>query len=223
MLIAWKQGDLAEARQCFSELRATDPETLRTINVARLPQTPRRFEEFAGYCCASPACGPYMKDACHALALDVREREISKETVLKELRIEMEKQRRLRKVYEQRKELEIEIEPERLATEPPPASASAIPSSPSTRSGRSGRWAASSFSVRSAIQRMASSGSSVKRICAASSREIVPAAVMCSRDELAQRRPVLEAHQHAGEALDLARLDQRRDLEDLVERAVAAG
>jgi len=110
MLIAWKQGDLAEARQCFSELRASDPETLRTINVVRLPQAPRRFEEFAGYCCSSPACGPYMKDACHALALDVNAREISKETVLKELRIEMEKQRRLRKVYEQRKELEIEIE-----------------------------------------------------------------------------------------------------------------
>jgi len=113
MLIAWKQGDLAEARQCFSELQATDPEMLRTINVARLPQAPRRFEDFAGYCCSSPACGPYMKDPCHALALDVREREISKETVLKELRIEMEKQRRLQKVYEQRKELEIQIEPSR--------------------------------------------------------------------------------------------------------------
>ena len=112
MLIAWKRGDLAEARQCFSELRATDPELLRTINAARLPQAPRRFEDFAGYCCSSPACGPYMRDACKALALDVREREISKETVLKELRIEMEKERRLRKVYEQRKELEIQIEPE---------------------------------------------------------------------------------------------------------------
>lgn len=112
MLIAWKRGDLAEARQCFSELRATDPEMLRTINVARLPQAPRRFEDFAGYCCSSPACGPYMKDACKTLALDVRERELSKEAALKELRIEMEKQRRLRKVYDQRKELEIQIEPE---------------------------------------------------------------------------------------------------------------
>ena len=110
MLIAWKQGDLAEACQCFSELRETDPETLRTINVVRLPQTPCRFEDFAGDCCSSPACGPYLKDACRVLALDVREREVSKETVLKELRIEMEKQRRLRKVYEQRKELEIQIE-----------------------------------------------------------------------------------------------------------------
>jgi tetratricopeptide (TPR) repeat protein len=110
MLIAWKQGDLAEARRCFSELQASDPDQLRTINVARLPEAPRRFEDFAGYCCESPACGPYMKDACHALALDVREREISEETVRKELLIEMEKQRRLRKVYEQRKELEIEVE-----------------------------------------------------------------------------------------------------------------
>jgi tetratricopeptide (TPR) repeat protein len=110
MLIAWKRGDLQEARRCFAELRSTDPDMLRTINMARLPETPRRFEDFAGYCCGSPACGPYMKDACKALALDVRDRELSKEAVLKELRIEMEKQRRLRKVYEQRKELEIEVE-----------------------------------------------------------------------------------------------------------------
>jgi tetratricopeptide (TPR) repeat protein len=110
MLIAWKQGDLGEARQCFSELHANDPETLRTINVARLPQAPRNFEEFAGYCCSSPACGPYMEDACHKLALDVNQREISKEAMLKELRIEMETQRRLKKVYDQRKELEIQVE-----------------------------------------------------------------------------------------------------------------
>jgi tetratricopeptide (TPR) repeat protein len=112
MLIAWKQGDLREARRCFAELRANDPETLRTINVARLPTAPRSFEDFAGYCCSSPACGPYMKEPCRALALDVRERTLSEEAVLRELRLEMETQRRLRKVYEQRKELEIEIEAE---------------------------------------------------------------------------------------------------------------
>jgi tetratricopeptide (TPR) repeat protein len=111
MLISWKEGDLDEARRRFAELRESDPEMLRTINMARLPEAPRRFEDFAGYCCASPACGPYLKDACHALALDVREREISEETVLRELRIEMEKQRRLREVYRQRKDLEIEVEP----------------------------------------------------------------------------------------------------------------
>ena len=40
----------------------------------------------------------------------MREREISEEAVRRELQLEMEKVRRLRKVYEQRKELEIEVE-----------------------------------------------------------------------------------------------------------------
>jgi len=110
MLIHWREGDLRQARRDFSELRASDPEMLRTINVARLPEAPRSFEEFAGYCCSSPACGPYMKQPCHGLALEVQEREISEEAVRRELQLEMEKVRRLRKVYEQRKELEIEIE-----------------------------------------------------------------------------------------------------------------
>jgi len=110
MLIAWKEGDIGEARRRFRQLERSDPDMLRTINVARLPRTPRSFEEFAGYCCGSPACGPYMKQRCIDLALPVQEREISEETLLKELRLEIEAKRRMRKVYEQRKELEIEIE-----------------------------------------------------------------------------------------------------------------
>jgi hypothetical protein len=112
MLISWKNGDLDQARYHFAQLRAYDPETLRTINEAPLPQEPHSFEEFAGYCCGSPACGPYMRDACRALALDVAEKERSKEAVLRELRIEMEKERRLREIYQQHKELDVEIEPE---------------------------------------------------------------------------------------------------------------
>lgn len=109
MLIAWKEGDLREARSHFATLRNQAPEMLRTINMARVPRPPRAFEDFAGYCCQSPACGPYMKDACYELSLSVREREISEEAVLRELRIEMERDRRMRKVYEQRKELDIQI------------------------------------------------------------------------------------------------------------------
>ena len=110
MLLAWKRGDLQDARSDFNTLRRDYPEMVRTINVAELPVAPRTFEDFAGYCCGSPACGPYMVDACKALELDVQERTISEEAVLKELRIEMERTRRLRKVYEQRKELEIQVE-----------------------------------------------------------------------------------------------------------------
>ncbi|MDJ0849877.1 MAG: tetratricopeptide repeat protein [Myxococcota bacterium] len=110
MLIAWREGDVDKARALFTQLRRQDPEMIRNINVARLPTEPRVFEDFAGYCCRSPACGPYMKDACTALSLEVGEREISEEAVLRELRIEMERARRLREVYEQRKELEIKVE-----------------------------------------------------------------------------------------------------------------
>jgi tetratricopeptide (TPR) repeat protein len=112
MLIRWSRGDLDGARRAFELLRVQYPELVRTINVAPLPTAPRHFEEFAGYCCASPACGPYLEHACAALALPVKHRAISEETVLRELRLEMEKQRRLREIYRQRKELELEIEGE---------------------------------------------------------------------------------------------------------------
>lgn len=115
MLISWKEGDLNRARGYFAQLRSRYPEMIQSINVARLPRPPRAFEDFAGYCCGSPACGPYMKDACRDLSLAVQEREISEEAVLRELRIEMERTRRMREVYRQRKELEIEIDPEPAA------------------------------------------------------------------------------------------------------------
>jgi tetratricopeptide (TPR) repeat protein len=112
MLIAWRDGDLAQARSTFAELQSADPDMLRTINAAPLPEMPRRFEDFAGYCCGSPACGPYLKDACRELSLEVKQRELSEEAMRRELVIEIEKQRRLRRVYEQRKDLDIEIERE---------------------------------------------------------------------------------------------------------------
>jgi tetratricopeptide (TPR) repeat protein len=112
MLMQWSAGDLEAARRSFEMLRVHNPEMLQTVNVAPLPTAPRRFEEFAGYCCASPACGPYLEHACAALSLPVKHRGISEETVLRELRLEMEAQRRLREIYRQRKELEIEVEPE---------------------------------------------------------------------------------------------------------------
>ncbi len=112
MLIAWQAGDLAQARRTFARLRDHYPDMLSTINAAPLPEAPRSFEDFAGYCCDSPACGPYLEDACHELSLEVKQRELSEEAARQELLIEMEKQRRLRDVYEQHKELEIEVERE---------------------------------------------------------------------------------------------------------------
>ena len=51
-----------------------------------------------------------MVEPCGQLQLAVREDELSETAVLKQLRIEIEKTRRLREVYRQRKELDIEIE-----------------------------------------------------------------------------------------------------------------
>lgn len=110
MLLAWKEGNVEGARRKFATLRDRYPESISTINVAKLPETPQTFEAFAGYCCDSPACGPYMVEACTDLELAVRDRQISEESILKELRIEIERKRRLKKVYEQRKELEITID-----------------------------------------------------------------------------------------------------------------
>jgi tetratricopeptide (TPR) repeat protein len=110
MLLAWKAGNLRAAHRDFERLRIHAPESLREINMARLPREPRRFEEFAAYCCGSPACGPYMKDACADLSLEIETRRLSEDALRRELVIEIERQRRLRKLYEQRKELELEIE-----------------------------------------------------------------------------------------------------------------
>jgi hypothetical protein len=113
MLMQWHAGDLAGARRSFEQLRQYYPEMVATINAAPLPTPPQKFEEFARYCCASPACGPFMENACDALSLPVKHRSISNETLLEELRLEMETQRRLQEIYRQRKELEIEAAPEK--------------------------------------------------------------------------------------------------------------
>lgn len=113
MLMQWREGELDAARRSFELLRVQYPEMIGTINVAPLPTMPRKFEEFAGYCCASPACGPYLEQACAALSLPVKHRELSNETLLRELQLEMETQRRLKEIYQQRKELEIEVEEEK--------------------------------------------------------------------------------------------------------------
>ena len=109
MLISWREGDIRRARYLFDSLRTLDREYINTINMAKLPQTPRSFQEFAGYCCQSPACGPYMETPCQKLGFGVGERDLSEDAQLKELRIEMEKRRRMKSVYEQRKQLDIKI------------------------------------------------------------------------------------------------------------------
>jgi tetratricopeptide (TPR) repeat protein len=119
MLIDWVEGDLEAARKSFAILRERHPQMIRSINMAPVPLAPRSFEQFAGYCCGSPGCGPYLEPACQGLGLDVTRREVSEETLLRELRVEMERRRELGDIYRQRRELEIEIEGEPTAADAP--------------------------------------------------------------------------------------------------------
>ena len=68
-----------------------------------------------------------------------------------------------------------------------------------------------------------SAGSSVSENRSMSSGEILPSASMRSRSQSTSPRPVVAAHQHDREVTHLAGLDQAERLEQLVERAEAAG
>lgn len=109
MMISWSEGDLGRAREHFARVRQHHPVFIRRIHMAPLPEAPTAFEEFAAYCCESPACGPYLEVRCRALSLPVAGTGLSEEATRKALRIEMEQKRRMREVYEQRKELEIDV------------------------------------------------------------------------------------------------------------------
>jgi Flp pilus assembly protein TadD len=130
MLIHWREGDRRAAERDFQTLWKDYPEMLSTINMARVPREPDSFEEFAGYCCGSPGCGPYMRDACGNLGLKVQDRQISEQAALKELKIEMEKTRRLREIYRQRKELQVEVEDPKAAGTPEAPKASGTSEAP---------------------------------------------------------------------------------------------
>lgn len=110
-LAAWRQGDLVEARDAFDSAYLMAPEIVNTWDAAPVSDPIESFEDFTAYCCGSPACGPYMADACRTLDLSVRRREIADEAILEELRVEMERRRKLREIYGKRKDLQIEIDP----------------------------------------------------------------------------------------------------------------
>ncbi len=110
LLIHWREGDLRGAERDFQVLWKSYPEVLSQINMAPVLREPDSFDEFASNCCGSPACGPYMEQACNKLGLAVQQRELSEQSALKELQIEMEKARRLREIYSGRKDVQVEVE-----------------------------------------------------------------------------------------------------------------
>jgi len=110
VLAAWRTGDYVEARDLFDTAYGLDPQVVRVWNEAAVSEPIQSFEDFTRFCCDHVACGPYMADACQDMNHGVRERNVDAETVRQELVLEMERRRRLEKIYGSRRDLDIEVE-----------------------------------------------------------------------------------------------------------------
>ncbi|MCP4007742.1 MAG: tetratricopeptide repeat protein [bacterium] len=110
LLAAWKSGDMVEARDIFDMAAELTPGFADTWDTAKLPKPMESLEDFAAVCCANPTCGPHMVGACKKMRREVATRELDQDTVRKQLQLEMERRRELKKIYDERKDLEIKIE-----------------------------------------------------------------------------------------------------------------
>ncbi|MFI5319728.1 MAG: hypothetical protein ACHQ6V_09130 [Myxococcota bacterium] len=128
-LLRWRDGDTASAARRFNTAAKLDPSVVEVWNEAPVSKPIRAFTDLTEYCCGSPACGPYLERACQKSELEVARREVPEETVLRELRIEMERRRELERIYQKRKDLDIRVsKPDDEATPPAtPASPAAEP------------------------------------------------------------------------------------------------
>ncbi len=117
-LLAWRSGDLTEAREVFNMAREGTRGYADTWDGVPLPQEMKRFEDFCAVCCRNPSCGPHLRDACASGAQAVKEREVSRETLAEEIRLERERQAKLKEIYEGKRDVSIEVEPSRDEKKP---------------------------------------------------------------------------------------------------------
>jgi tetratricopeptide (TPR) repeat protein len=116
VLAAWQRGDYVTARAAFDDTAMLNPQFVRTWNGASNIAT---FEDLAAHCCRLPFCGPYMRNACSAIEAQVTERKLAEETALREMQMKIERAKRVRDLYRESTDVEIQ------AAEPEPSSDSA--------------------------------------------------------------------------------------------------
>jgi tetratricopeptide (TPR) repeat protein len=109
-LVSWRDGDLEAAERHFRRIRRLDPTVLESWNEAPVPKPLATLPDLMGYCCGSPACGPYLAKACAEEKLAVARRDVPAEVARQELVVEMERRRKLNDIYSKRKDLEITVE-----------------------------------------------------------------------------------------------------------------
>lgn len=120
LIAALRTGDLEEARDLFRILYALDrPFVTSRWEPAGAPEEIESLDDLIARCCNSVVCGPYMRWVCERRGVGVRELILDDELRRVHLRREAERRQRLREIYEERKELEIEVEPVETEPEPP--------------------------------------------------------------------------------------------------------
>ena len=119
-LVSWRDGDMEAAERHFKRVKRMNPQVLESWNEAPVPKPIETLADLMSYCCASPACGPYLAKGCEKSQLEVAKHEIPAEVARRELVIEMERRRKLNEIYAKRKDLQIEVEsPEAVPTPVP--------------------------------------------------------------------------------------------------------
>ena len=108
-LLRWRDGDVEAAGRNFYRALKFDPSVVHVWNEAPVSNPIQTFEDLTQYCCGSPACGPYLANACKTAERDVVIRAVPAETARRELVIEMEKRRELDRIYKQRRDLEVRV------------------------------------------------------------------------------------------------------------------
>src|SRR5262245_8490927 len=126
-LVSWRDGDLPAAERHFKRIERLDPKVLEEWNDAPVPKPIQTLPDLMSYCCGSPACGPYLAQACKSSSLDVAVRQVPDEVARQELVIEMERRRKLNEIYAKRKDLEIEVERPDASQTPAPQPTPAPP------------------------------------------------------------------------------------------------
>jgi tetratricopeptide (TPR) repeat protein len=130
-LLRWRDGDVEAASKKFQRALRFDRDVVRQWNEAPVSKPILSFADLTAYCCGSPACGPYLKEACKTAEQDVAERAAPEETKLRELRIEMERRRELERIYRERRDLDIRVQ--KPEAEAPPAGEAPAAEQPATQ------------------------------------------------------------------------------------------
>jgi tetratricopeptide (TPR) repeat protein len=110
VLIAWRRGELARARDLFALAYSLDPAFVRSWDGAPVTAPVDSFDALAGYCCGNLSCGRHMAQACREVQLDLKRRELALHTLRLQYELERERRRRLREIYGGQTEVTIEIE-----------------------------------------------------------------------------------------------------------------